>query len=48
MIQQAIGLIETRGMAALVEATDAALKEATLEQLAREKVSVPSTSNTPS
>jgi len=28
MVQQAIGLIETRGMAALVEATDAALKAA--------------------
>ncbi|MHC4443692.1 MAG: BMC domain-containing protein [Planctomycetota bacterium] len=28
MAQQALGLIETRGMAALVEATDAALKAA--------------------
>jgi ethanolamine utilization protein EutM len=29
--QQAIGLIETRGMVALVEATDAALKAANVE-----------------
>ena len=31
MAQQAIGLIETRGMVALVEATDAALKAANVE-----------------
>ena len=29
--QQALGLIETRGMVALVEATDAALKAANVE-----------------
>ena len=31
MAQQALGLIETRGMVALVEATDAALKAANVE-----------------
>lgn len=31
MAQQAIGMIETRGMVALVEATDAALKAANVE-----------------
>jgi ethanolamine utilization protein EutM len=31
MAQQAIGLIETRGMVALVEATDAALKAANVK-----------------
>ncbi len=31
MAQQALGLIETRGMVALVEATDAALKSANVE-----------------
>jgi ethanolamine utilization protein EutM len=31
MAQQALGMIETRGMVALVEATDAALKAANVE-----------------
>ncbi len=38
MAQQAIGLIETRGMVALVEATDAALKAANVRFKGSERV----------
>ena len=38
MAQQALGLIETRGMVALVEATDAALKAANVSYKGWERV----------
>ena len=38
MVQQALGMIETRGMIALVEATDAALKSANVSFLGSKQV----------
>ncbi len=38
MVQQALGMIETRGMIALVEATDAALKAANVSFLGSKQV----------
>ena len=38
MVQQAIGMIETRGLSALLEASDAALKAASVTMVGWEKV----------
>ncbi len=38
MAQQAIGMIETRGLVAVIEATDAALKAANVEYAGQSKV----------
>jgi ethanolamine utilization protein EutM len=38
MVQQAIGMIETKGLCALLEATDSALKSANVQFIGWEKV----------